>query len=137
MDLIPLRNLGTFSRWPAIWDDFDSSWSNTRDNLDLYETEDEVVVKANVAGVGSDDVNLTFEDGVLWIKASKQEEQKDDKKTHYAKSSWSYSYKIAIPGNIDLNKDPIAELNNGVLTVTFPKLEAAKPKKLQIKTTSK
>jgi len=137
MDLIPFRNLGTFSRWPTIWDDFDSTWSNTRGSLDVFETEDEVVVKANVAGVESDDVDLTFEDGVLWIKASKQEEQQDEKKTHYAKSSWSYSYKIAIPGNIDLNKDPTAELKSGVLTVTFPKLEAAKPKKLQIKSSGK
>jgi len=120
MDLIPFRNLGTFSRWPTIWDDFDSTWSNTRGSLDVFETEDEVVVKANVAGVESDDVDLTFEDGVLWIKASKQEEQQDEKKTHYAKSSWSYSYKIAIPGNIDLNKDPTAELKSGVLTRHLP-----------------
>jgi len=133
MDLIPLKQLKTFSRWPTIWDDMDLSWSNYRDNLDVYETEDEVVVKANVAGVESEDIDLTFEDGVLWIKAAKEQEEKDEEKTHYAKSSWSYSYKIAIPGNIDMNKEPEAELKNGVLIVTFPKLEAAKPRKLQIK----
>ncbi len=137
MDLIPLKQIKSLSRWPTIWDDFDMSWSNYRDSLDVYETEDEVVVKANVAGVESPDIDLTFEDGVLWIKAAKEQEEKDEEKTHYAKSSWSYSYKIAIPGNIDMNKEPSAELNNGVLIVTFPKLEIAKPRKLQIKTNSK
>ncbi len=136
MDLIPLKQLKTLSRWPTIWDDMDLSWSNYRDNLDVYETEDEVVVKANVAGLESKDIDLTFEDGVLWIKAAKEQEEKDEDKTHYAKSSWSYSYKIAIPGNIDMNKEPQAELQNGVLIVTFPKLEAAKPRKLQIKNNS-
>lgn len=136
MDLIPLKQLKTFSRWPTIWDDMDLSWSNYRDNLDVYETEDKIVVKANVAGVESKDIDLTFEDGVLWIKAAKEQEDKDENKTHYAKSSWSYSYKIAIPGNIDMNIEPEAELKNGVLIVTFSKLEAAKPRKLQIKNNS-
>lgn len=136
MDLIPLKQLKTFSRWPTIWDDMDLSWSNYRDNLDVYETKDKIVVKANVAGVESKDIDLTFEDGVLWIKAAKEQEDKDENKTHYAKSSWSYSYKIAIPGNIDMNIEPEAELKNGVLIVTFSKLEAAKPRKLQIKNNS-
>lgn len=133
MDLIPFRPLRSLSRWPSVWDDVDLTWNSAQDNLDVFETEDEVVVRANVAGVEVDDIDLTFEDGVLWVKAEKEREEADEDTTHYAKSSWSYSYKIAVPGNIDLNQEPEAEVNNGVLTVTFPKLEAAKPKKLKVK----
>lgn len=137
MDLVPFKPLRMLSRWPDFWDETDLGWSSMRDSLDIYETTDEVVVKANVAGVDSENIDLTFEDGVLWIKAAKEEEEKDDGKTHYAKSSWSYSYKVAIPGNIDLSKDPDAELDSGVLTITFPKHEDSKPRKLSIKSKNK
>jgi HSP20 family protein len=132
MDLIPFQPFRMLSRWPDFWDDQDFAVNASANNLDLYETEDEVVVKTNVAGVGPEDIDLTFEDGILWIKAAKVEEQKDEDKTHYAKSSWSYSYKVAIPGKIDPNKEPQAEVDNGVLTVTFEKSEVTKPKKLKV-----
>ncbi len=132
MDLVPFKPLRMLSRWPDFWDDSDLGCSSMRDSLDIYETTDEVVVKANVAGVDSENIDLTFEDGVLWIKAAKEEDE-DGVKTHYAKSSWSYSYKVAVPGNIDMSKDPDAELDSGVLTITFPKHEDSKPRKISIK----
>lgn len=123
------------NRWPSIWDDDDleTVFSRASHNLDVYETDDEVVVKANVAGVSNDDIDITFEKGVLWIKADKLEEEKDESKKHYSKSSWNYSYKIAVPGMIDMNTEPDAQVENGVLSITFKKAEASKPKKLQIK----
>lgn len=137
MDLVPFRPLRMLSRWPDFWDETDLGWSSMRDSLDIYETADEVVIKANVAGVNSENIDLTFEDGVLWIKAAREEEREDEEKTHYAKSSWSYSYKVAVPGNIDMSKEPDAELDAGVLTISFPKHEESKPKKLSIKAKSK
>ncbi|HEX7017858.1 MAG TPA: Hsp20 family protein [Patescibacteria group bacterium] len=128
------------NRWPSIWEDDDfaglSSMSGNN-NLDVYETEDEVVVKANVAGIPADKVDITFEKGVLWISADKQEETEDKNKKHYSKSSWSYSYKVAVPGMIDFNTEPDAEVDEGVVTVTFKKAEASKPRKLQVKAKAK
>lgn len=134
MALTPWRPLSIATRWPDLWEDTDvGNWFNQpAGNLDVYETEDDVVVKANVAGVAAEDVDLTFEDGVLWIKAQKSEEKGQKEKAHYQKSSWSFNYKIVVPGKIDLNKEPTAELDNGVLTVTFSKAEASKPKKLKV-----
>lgn len=124
--------LGTLSRWPNMWDDeLDSSPLATH-NLDLYETEGEVVVKANVAGLKEDKIDVTFEKGVLWIKAEDQTEENDQAKKYYSKSSWSYSYKIAVPGMLDFTKEPKAEVEDGVITITFQKAEASKPKKLTI-----
>ncbi len=133
MDLIPFQPLQMLNRWPDFWDDQD--WPLTTqgsNNLDLYETEDEIVIKTNVAGVDANDIDLTFEDGVLWVKADKVEEKTDEEKKHYAKSAWSYSYKIAVPGKIDPSKEPAAEVENGILTVTFEKAEISKPKKLKV-----
>ncbi len=134
MDLVPFRPLNLLSRWPDVWDEDDFGLLNSgSNNLDVYETADQVVVKANVAGVKADDIDLTYEKGILWIQAEHQKEESDEDKKHYSKSSWNYSYKIAVPGRIDLEKEPDAEVKDGVLTVSFQKAESSKPRKLKIK----
>ncbi|HYD35740.1 MAG TPA: Hsp20/alpha crystallin family protein [Vitreimonas sp.] len=139
MSLVRLNPLvSTLNRWPNIWDDdFFSDLNTASHNLDVYETDDEVVVKANVAGVAADKVDITFEKGVLWIKAEAEEEKSDKQKKHYSKSSWNYSYKIAVPGMLDFNHEPQATVTDGVVTITFKKAEASKPRKLQVKATAK
>lgn len=120
------------SRWPDIWDEdlFDGA---TTSNLNVYETKNEVVVEANVAGVANEDVDITFEKGVLWIQAKKKSEEKSDDRKYYSRSTFSYSYKVAVPGEIDLSKEPEVTVKNGVLRVEFKKSELAQPKKLKIK----
>lgn len=125
-DLVP-----SFFKWPNIWDDEDFMVSGG-DNLDVYETEDKVCVKASVAGVKPESVDITFEKGILSITAQEEDEETEDKK-YYRKSSRSYSYKVAVPGNIDLKQEPEAEVENGVLMVTFKKAEEAKAKKIEVK----
>lgn len=130
--------LTALNRWPSFFDEEDLLPLNqTGSNLDLYETEDEVVVKANIAGVPADKLDITFEKGVLWIKATAEEEKQDSAKKHYSKASWNYSYRIAVPGDIDHQAEPDAEVDNGVLTVSFKKAEASKPKKLSVKAKQK
>lgn len=124
--------LSLLSRWPDMWNEDEFPTISTTNQLDVYETADSVVVKANVAGVAADKVDITFEKGVLWIRAQAQEEQKDEKRTHYSTSSWNYSYKVAVPGEIDYNHEPQAEVSSGVVTITFKKAEASKPKKLTV-----
>lgn len=119
-------------RWPNIWDDDDWAVSPASDNLDVYETNDEVVVRASVAGVDPDKVDITFEKGVLTVTAREEEESKEGKK-FYRKSSRSYAYRVAVPGNIDLAQEPEAKVTHGVVTVTFKKAEEAKPKKISVK----
>lgn len=125
----------SLASWPNIWDEEDLlAPVGVSNNLDLYETDDEVVVRANVAGVQPDQVDVMFEKGVLRIRAEAQEEESDKKKQHYSKSSWSYSYRVALPSSvmIDHTVDPKAEVKNGVMSVTFKKAEAGKPKKIAV-----
>lgn len=122
------------NRWPSIFDGDDfTSLTSASNNLDVYETEDEVVVQANVAGVKPDDVEVTFEKGVLYVRADRTEEEDDKDKKHFSKSSWSYSYRVSVPGMIDEKAEPLAEVSNGVLEVKFKKAEASKPRKLTVK----
>lgn len=134
-ELVPLKTMfANLSGWPSFWDDesFPVIPAAARE-LDVYEGENEVVVKANVAGVSPDDINVTFEKGVLWIQAKSTKEEEDKKLKYYTKSSWNYSYKVTVPGLIDYNREPNVDLENGVLKVTFAKSEASKPKKLTVK----
>lgn len=127
--------MSSFNRWPDFWDDedFTTVANRANNNLDVYETKDEVVVKANVAGVPADKVEVTFEKGVLWINAEKETEEDSQDKKHFSKSSWKYSYKVSVPGLIDMNAEPNAEVSDGVITVTFKKAEESKPKRLTVK----
>ena len=120
------------NRWPDVWDEdlFDSTANS---NLNVYETKSNVIVEANVAGVDSEDLDITFEKGVLWIQAKKKQEEKDEERKYYSRSSFSYSYKVAVPGEIDLSNEPEVTINSGVLRVEFRKSELAKPKKLKVK----
>ncbi len=133
-DPFELRSLW---RWPSVWEDEDSL-PNLADSrqLDVYETGDEVIVKASVAGVKPNNVDITFEKGILWVRGEEEEEEKKGKK-YYKKSARSYSYKVAVPGNVDLKKEPEANIEDGVLTVSFKKTEEAKPRKIAIKTKKK
>jgi HSP20 family protein len=134
MSMVRWDPFRTLMRWPSIWDDEDYlTSSSTPSQLDVYETESDVVVKANVAGVDDDKVDITFEKGVLTISAEEIEESPEGKK-YYQKASRSYSYRVAVPGNIDSKVDPEAEIKKGVVTIRFAKADEAKPKKIAIKT---
>ena len=120
-------------RWPNVWDDDDWDSSATPSgNMDLYETENEVVVRASIPGVSPDKMEITFEKGILWIRAEEVEEDSKGKK-YYRKASRSFSYKVAVPGNIDIKQEPEAVIEHGVVSITFKKAEEAKPKKISIK----
>jgi HSP20 family protein len=124
-------------RWPNMWDEEDNLSTSTNTTLDVYETDNEVVVRANVAGISEDKVDITFEKGILWIRGEEVAEEKQDDKKYYHKASRSYSYKIAVPGNIDMRTEPDAEVENGVVRVVFKKAEEAKPKRIAVKSKTK
>ncbi len=123
-------DLRSFLRWPSVWEEEETELGGRQ--LDVYETDDEVVVKAGVAGVDPENVNVMFEDGVLQIQGQEEEEEKKGKK-YYKKSSRSYRYRVAVPGNVDMKKEPEAEVDKGVITITFRKAEESKPKKIAVK----
>lgn len=133
MTIIRWDPMSSMLRWPSIWDNDEFGAAPTSsDNLDVYENKNEVVVKANVAGVDPDKVEISFEKGVLTLSATEEVEESEDKK-YYKKATRSYSYRVAVPGNIDLSSEPEATVKHGIVCVTFKKAEEAKPKKIMIK----
>jgi HSP20 family protein len=135
-DLIPNR-LFSFPtmRMPSIWNDEDEWLSApvTNSGLSVSEDEKNVYVEASLPGIDPKEVEITFQDGYLWVRGEAKEEETDKKKKYYRQSSKSFSYRVAVPGDIDEKTEPTASSKHGVMTVTFAKSPKTQPKKIQIK----
>jgi HSP20 family protein len=102
--------------------------------MDLAETKDALVVKAEVPGIEPKDIQLSLKDQVLTIKGEKKQE-KEEKDEHYyrmERSYGSFSRSIRLPSPVDEAKVS-ATFKNGLLTVTLPKTPAAKGTTIPIK----
>lgn len=109
--------------------DEDSWFSGHQNGLKVRETDKDIIATAVVAGIPSEDVEVNIENGVLTIKAETKKEESS--KDEYRSSSYQYYYTTALSGG-DWHKAE-AEVKNGILTVTIPKAEASKPKKIAVK----
>lgn len=130
-----------FPRWtrlPGLLEE-EEWWPETGEGLTVYETDNNVVVEANVAGVPADEVDVSIEGGTMTIKAEHEEtkEEKRKKKVVYRQAKKArYLYTTSMPCPVKSDKAK-AEVEDGVVTVTVPKKEEAKPKKVKVKAKSK
>jgi len=101
---------------------------------DIYEDDEEIVVRAELAGVEPGDVELRFENGVLTLKGERKLE-KEDRRENYHRLELSYgtfTRGFSMPATIDSEKIR-AESKQGVLHIHLPKKPEAKPKSIQVK----
>ena len=111
----------------AALTDLSGSTSSARFPVDLYEDKDHTYVRAELPGVKRDDINVEMVDDYLTIAAVRKTLAADGK----AEESFSFSRSINIVDEIQAGK-VTAAYENGVLTVTLPKREEAKPKKITV-----
>ena len=128
-----------FWNLPSLTDEDEDMWLSgtsaytSNSGISISEDEARVYITASTPGLDEKDIEVTFDKGVLWIKGEKKEVEDDKKKKYYRRSETSFSYRIAVPGDIDVSKDPDAEYKNGVMTVSFPKSPQSQPKKISVK----
>ena len=105
-------------------------------SVDVSETKDKVVVKAEVPGMEAKDLDISLTDSILTIKGKKRHEKEDqDEDYHVVESSYgSFSRSIRLPSEVQADKVK-ADYHNGILKVTLPKSEEAKEKKVTIQVT--
>jgi len=132
-DLTPSSFWRTPIRFPSFWDDDDELSLNSAasNGVSISEDEKNVYVEAALPGVNPKDVEVTFDKGMVWIKGETKEEEKEKK--YYRKAVNSFSYRIAVPGELDGQKEPEATCKNGVMTVSFAKSAVKTPKKIAVK----
>ena len=101
--------------------------------VDILETDNELVVKADLPEVDQKDIHVEIENGTLTLKGERKFE-KEEKETGYhriERSYGSFARYFSLPETVEPEKVK-ADYKNGVLTVTLPKKEIAKPRSIKV-----
>ena len=103
--------------------------------FDVSETEKELIVKAEVPGMDKKDININLSDGLLTITGEKKHEKKEEDENYHCfeRRYGKFSRTMRLPTEVETEKVD-AVYKDGVLTITLPKTETVKPKKIEIKT---
>ena len=145
MEWRPFREVTRLRReMDRLWDDYFGSGRRALRPLstefapavDVKETADQIVVKAEVPGMDAQDINISVTGDVLTIKGEKKSEREEQEENYHLveRSYGSFSRSLAMPAAVDMDKIE-AKYDKGVLTITCPKKEEVKPKAIEIKTT--
>jgi HSP20 family protein len=114
---------------PDFWQG-DEQWLPA---FDLAETADEIVVRAELPGMEAKDIEITLTDDLLTISGEKKRDKEDRKENYHRleRQYGSFSRSICLPAAV--KGDAIdASYKDGVLTVTLPKTEEQKPRRIEI-----
>jgi len=109
----------------ALGDFMGAAAAPDRFPVDLYEDKDNTYVRAELPGVNKADINVEMVEDYLTITAARKTKDGDKEE------SFSFSRSVSIPGAVQSDK-VAAAYENGVLTVTLPKREEAKPRKISV-----
>jgi len=102
--------------------------------LDIVEQENEIVVNAELPGLKKEDIKITFENNVLTLSSEQKPAEVSEKATVLLKEIRNSNFNRSVKFEYEIDATKIsAEMSNGVLTVTLPKAEEAKPKQIEVK----
>ena len=138
----PFRDLGMLQdRMNRLFDDTGRGWNREEPSatttwspaVDIFESEGEIVVKAELPGMDRKDITLHLENNVLTLRGERrfEKETKDDNYHRIERSYGGFSRAFSIPATVDEEKIS-AEYKDGVLKIVLPKKEQAKPKQIRI-----
>jgi HSP20 family protein len=110
----------------------DGNWSMP--TVDMYQTDNEIVVKAAIPGVKTDDVQINVTGEMLTIKGEfKEKDEVKERAYHLREQRWGvFERTLALPTDVIADKAK-AEFENGILTITLPKADEVRPKTISIK----
>lgn len=102
--------------------------------VDVMENKDSYMIKAELPGVDKGNVKIVLQDNVLTIKGEKKEEKEEkDLNLHRVERTFgTFERAFSLPANVKSDKID-ASFKDGILTVTLPKVEEAKPKEIEVK----
>ena len=126
-----------FTRPFSLMREGGSSWSSPA--IDMYQTDNEIVVKAALPGIKADEVQINVTSDttapVVTIKGeTKHEEEKKDKSWQIREHRWgAFERSVRLPTGVIADRAK-ADFDHGILTITLPKSEEVKPKTITVKT---
>jgi len=102
--------------------------------VDISETPDDFVITAELPGLTKEDVKISYQDGMLNIHGEKRHEKEEKKKNYHRveRTFGAFERSFRLPSRIMVDRID-AKFKDGVLTLTLPKAEEARPKEIPIK----
>jgi HSP20 family protein len=135
----PTRELASMEidRLNRMFHEFFPSAALTRNwvpPVDIYEADGEVVIKAELPEMKRDDINVTFENGVLTLRGERKEELETAKENYHRmeRQYGAFTRSFTLPATVDSGRIS-ANYKDGVLTIRVPQREEAKPKTIEVK----
>ncbi len=118
---------------PSLWEDLldETKLNSIPSGLSISEDEKAFYVDAALPGINPNDVEVTFDRGILQIGGRSAQEEKGKK--FYRKATSQFSYSVAAPEDIDSKKEPKVTYQNGMMHAVFEKAAAPKPKKIAVR----
>jgi len=106
--------------------------------IDVYQTDKEMVIKASVPGVKPEEVDISIADNILTIRGETKAEEKIEHKDYlYQEHRYgTFCRLVALPRGLKTDRAE-ANFDDGILTLTIPKAEEAKPKQIKVKAKTK
>jgi HSP20 family protein len=102
--------------------------------LDVYQTDENVIVKATVPGIKAEDIQISITGDTLTIRGEANEEKEEEGAEYYLRERRSSKFARSITLPTSINADSAkAEFEDGVLLLTLPKIEEVKPKTITVK----
>lgn len=110
----------------------DGGWSAPA--IDMYQTDDEVVIRAALPGFKADEVQINVTGDVLTLRGEiKQQEEHKERSWHIREHRWgAFERSVSLPTAVTADR-AVADFENGILTITLPKAEEVKPKTISVK----
>lgn len=119
----------TDENWMGEEDEFEGQLA-----VDVYQTKDKVIVKAPIAGVNPDDLDIAISEDVVTIRGDRKDEATIEKEHYYVQECFwgAFSRSVILPTST-VAEEAEATLKNGVLTIEIPKVVQDKVKKITVK----
>lgn len=123
-----------FANWPAQPDENGALTASWAPVCDVFEDKDSVKIVAEIPGVKPEDVRISIENQVLTIRGEKKQaaEETTERVHRYERSYGLFERSFALPNLVDADKIE-AKYDNGILTITLPKAERARPREISVK----
>jgi len=125
----------TFDQLPDL-SETANEWSEEGDGqlaIDVYQTPNDIVIKAPIAGVKAEDIEISINDDVFTVKGERKQEREVKNDEYYVQECYwgSFSRSVILPTPVNIDKSK-ASMKDGILTVNLPKVLSSRSKKIKV-----
>lgn len=115
----------------------DESWAGDSEGqltIDVYQTENDIVIKSTIAGVKPEDLDVSINNDMVTIRGDRKNEEKVESENYYYQECYwgTFSRSVILPVEVLADKAE-AVMKNGILTIRLPKADTTKSKKIQVR----